>query len=86
VKLVALITKGRFDCGILTDDKIENLRFCGKVGRYPIVKTTLALRNSSHRKKGTVILKCMSITAAVYRDSIVNKLLPDIVQCCPLEM
>jgi hypothetical protein len=58
----------------------------GKVGLYPIVETTLALRNSIHRKKGTEILKVMSMTAAVYRDFILNKLLPDIVQCCPPEM
>jgi hypothetical protein len=60
--------------------------FDGKVGLYPIVETILAIRNSIHRKMGTEIIKAMSMTEAVYHDFVLNKLLPDIVQCCPPEM
>jgi hypothetical protein len=68
------------------DDSGSGWYFNGKVGLYPIVETTFAIRNSVNRKKGTPVLKPISMTAAVYRDFILNKLLPDIVKNCPPEM
>jgi hypothetical protein len=75
-------SNGTVDCEVNND----RWYFDDKVGLYPVVETTLAIRNSVNRKKGTEVLKSVSMSAEVYKDLILNKLLPDIARICPHEM
>jgi hypothetical protein len=61
------------------DDSGSGWYFDGKVGLYPIVETTFAIRDLVNPKKGTPVLKPISMSTAFYKDFILNKILPDII-------
>jgi hypothetical protein len=72
------------------DDERETARgnwyWDGKVGYYPIVEYKAALRASRNRARGTIEPHSLLMNTAVYRDFILNKLLPSIACNCPIEM
>jgi hypothetical protein len=53
-------------------------RFDGKIGMWPITETAAAAYNSKNRAAGTLITKPLSVTADVYEDIIIKKVLPAI--------
>ncbi|ETV97336.1 hypothetical protein H310_09675 [Aphanomyces invadans] len=55
----------------------------GKVGCWEIVERTTAARSSVNRPAGTVVLRCVNVTRDVYRDLLVNKVLPAIKEKWP---
>jgi len=52
--------------------------FDGKIGLWPFVEKVPAKRNSKRRPKGTMETKCLSVTASVYQEYLINKVLPAI--------
>jgi hypothetical protein len=72
------------------DDERETARgnwyWDGKVGCWPIVNYRAALRNSRNRPRGTIEPHPLSMNGAVYKDFIINKVLPSIALNCPVEM
>ncbi len=58
--------------------------FNGKIGAWAFVIQEPAKRNSKNRPKGTMETKSIKVTRAIYRDYLVNKVLPAIRQKWPL--
>ncbi len=58
--------------------------FNGKIGIWPFVIQVAAKRNSKNRPKGTLETKSMKVTKAVYRDFLINKIMPAIRDKWPL--
>ncbi|ETV85062.1 hypothetical protein H257_02939 [Aphanomyces astaci] len=52
--------------------------FNGKIGMWPFVRLVPALRNSRNRPAGTMVTKLVNVDAAVYRDFVINKVVPAI--------
>ncbi|ETV73064.1 hypothetical protein H257_12100 [Aphanomyces astaci] len=50
----------------------------GKIGMWPFVRLVPALRNSRNRPAGTMVTKLVNVDAAVYRDFVINKVVPAI--------
>jgi len=66
-------------------DTAANRRFCGKIGIWPFISIEPALRNSRNRPAGTPVTKPISsVTADVYREFVIQKLLPAINSKRPL--
>ena len=56
----------------------------GKLGCWPIGRIGVAQRNSANRPRGTPIWENINITRALYRSTLIEKLLPAIEQKWPL--
>lgn len=52
--------------------------FDGKIGIWPVVETSVALRTSKNRPAGTPITKCVNMKRDVYRKFIIEKVFPAI--------
>ena len=48
----------------------------GKIGCWEIVETARAQRNSANRPAGTTIIRPVTVAREVYRDFLVNKVIP----------
>lgn len=76
VMFLAAVARPRYnDAGECTFD--------GKVGMWPFVKKVAAQRTSCNRPAGTMETKPVSVTEVVYRDFMVNKVLPTIKRVWP---
>lgn len=64
-------------------DANGNCTFDGKIGIWPLVEQVAAQRTSVNRRAGTMETKCISLTKDVYRDFMVGKVLPAIVDKWP---
>ena len=56
----------------------------GKIGMWPFAVQRAAARSSRNRPKGTMEWKPLSVTKQVYRDYMINKVLPAIVEKWPV--
>ncbi|ETW05997.1 hypothetical protein H310_03616 [Aphanomyces invadans] len=52
--------------------------FDGKIGLWPFVKRTPALRSSRNRQAGTLVTTLVNVDGPTYRDYLVNKVVPAI--------
>ncbi|KAF0701894.1 hypothetical protein AaE_016257 [Aphanomyces astaci] len=59
-------------------DGDRSVVFNGKIGMWPFVRLVPALRNSRNRPAGTMVTKLVNVDAAVYRDFVINKVVPAI--------
>ncbi|KAF0692128.1 Aste57867_16754 [Aphanomyces stellatus] len=59
-------------------DYTKNRMFDGKLGVWPFVESTLAIRSSKNRPKGTPITSPTTVTGDVYRDMILRNVIPAI--------
>lgn len=64
-------------------DTSRNQWFDGKIGIWPFVEDVPAKRNSKNRGKGTLEKKPINVDSIVYRDYMMNKVLPAIRQKWP---
>jgi hypothetical protein len=75
----AHITKVMFLCVVARPRlDLHGRRIDGKIGMWPITVTTPAANNSKNRAAGTLITTPLNVTAAVYEDIMINKVLPAI--------
>ncbi|KAL7575060.1 hypothetical protein ACA910_000431 [Epithemia clementina (nom. ined.)] len=74
------ITKVMFLCAVARPrfDRTTNSWFDGKLGLWPIGKFVPAQRSSCNRPAGTLVWHNTSVTREVYRDLLMNKLIPAI--------
>ena len=71
VMFLCAVARPRHDAdGVLTFD--------GKIGIWPFVKLTPAVKKSKNRAKGTLEVKPVTVTRDVHRDYLCNKVLPAI--------
>jgi hypothetical protein len=79
------ITKVMFLCAVARPrfDYTAKHYFDGKIGMWPFVESVPAKRASRNRPKGTMETKSISVTAEVYRQFIVDKVLPAIEEKWP---
>lgn len=79
------IIKVMFLCAIAKPRYALNGDCCfdGKIGMWPFVKQEAAKRSSVNRPKGTMETKCVTVTKEVYRDYMINKVLPAIEERWP---
>ena len=63
---------------------ITDTWFSGKIGCWPFVTQIEAKRNSKNRPAGTMETKSIKVTKEVYRDFLINKIIPAIRQKWPL--
>lgn len=59
VMFLAAVARPRYDCH-------RKARFDEKIGIWPLVEQSVALRNSVNRPRGTLITTCVNMTRAVY--------------------
>ncbi|ETV76790.1 hypothetical protein H257_09243 [Aphanomyces astaci] len=59
-------------------DEPRGVFFNGKIGMWPFVCLVPAARNSRNQPAGTMVTKLVSVDAAVYRDYVMNKVVPAI--------
>nr|XP_051221151.1 uncharacterized protein LOC127339328 [Lolium perenne] len=59
-------------------DGVKVCTFDGKIGTWPFVTETAAVRRSENREKGTLELKSMKVNRDVMRDFMCNKVIPTI--------
>jgi hypothetical protein len=59
-------------------DTTRNVYFDGKIGMWPFTKRVGAQRSSRNRPRGTMVTVPINVTAEVYREFILNKVLPAI--------
>lgn len=71
VMFLAAVARPRYDAS-------RRCHFDGKIGIWPIVESTVALRSSKRRPRGTPIVKCVNMTREVYTRFLVGKVLPAI--------
>ena len=78
----SFLTKIMFLCAVARPryDMNKNARFDGKIGIWPIGKWEPEKRSSKKHAKGTSVWKNQSITRDVYREYLIQKLLPAIKQ------
>ncbi len=63
---------------------ITDTWFSSKIGSWPFVTQVEAKSNSKNRPKGTMETKAITVTKEVYRDYLINKIIPAIRQKWPL--
>jgi hypothetical protein len=80
VMFLTAVARPRYD-----SDSQEKLTFSGKIGVWPFVKEMPAQRKSDNRPRGTLETKTIKVTRDVMREFIIDKLLPAIQACWPLE-
>ncbi|KAF0706721.1 hypothetical protein As57867_006689, partial [Aphanomyces stellatus] len=71
VMFLAAVARPRYDVA-------RGAFFDGKVGMWPFVRLAPAVRNSRNRRAGTMVTKLVNVDAAVYRDFVINKVVPAI--------
>jgi hypothetical protein len=78
-------TKVTFACAVARPrwDTRANRYFDGKLGIWPFVEKVPAQRGSRNRPRGTLETKLISVTKAVYKQFILNKVLPAIKEKWP---
>lgn len=59
-------------------DTTRNVYFDGKIGMWPFTKRVGAQRSSRNRPRGTMVTVPINVTAEVYREFILNKVLLDL--------
>ncbi|KAG6945893.1 hypothetical protein JG688_00016321 [Phytophthora aleatoria] len=59
-------------------DSRRKRHFYGKIGKWPIVEQTVALRNSVNRPKGTVVTKCVAVSRDAYSKMLIDRVFPAI--------
>ncbi|ETI53958.1 hypothetical protein F443_03162 [Phytophthora nicotianae P1569] len=64
-------------------DAEGRLTFDGKIGLWPVVETTLALRNSKNRPKGTPITTPVEMTKDIYERLLTQNAIPAINRIWP---
>jgi hypothetical protein len=64
-------------------DAEGNCTFDGKIGMWPFAEQVAAQRNSVNRPRGTLETKCISVKKRVYKDYMMNKVLPAIADKWP---
>ncbi|KAH9124340.1 hypothetical protein AeMF1_004873 [Aphanomyces euteiches] len=81
-------TKIMFLCSVARPRYIHSTGewFDGKIGLWPFVESVPALRSSRNRPAGTLETKPISATRSVYRDYVLNKVLPAIWSKWPTSM
>jgi hypothetical protein len=57
--------------------------FDGKIGMWPFIKQVEAQRDSVNRPAGTIETKCVTVTKAVYREFMIEKVIPAIKEKWP---
>ena len=74
------IPKVMFLCAVAEPrmDPKTGKRFDGKIGCWPLVTQSPAKRNSKNRAKGTLITEPVSVTRSVYRDCLIDHVIPAI--------
>ena len=85
VKHKSHITKVMFLCAVarLRFNTSANSWWDGKLGIWPIGDWEPAQRGSKNRPKGTLVWKNKTVTKVVYRDLLINKLIPAILEKWP---
>ena len=76
VMFLAAVARPRFN-------REGNCVFDGKIGIWPFVHRVEAQKSSKNRPKGTLETKCVNITKDLYRDYMINKVLPAIYERFP---
>jgi hypothetical protein len=71
VMFIAAVARPRYDYDRKTG-------FDGKLGIFPIVRQRLAKRTTKNQKAGDLITEALSVDKNVYRDLLMNKILPAI--------
>jgi hypothetical protein len=82
------ITKVLFLCAVARPryDHHRKQMFDGKLGLWPVVTREPAKRTSVNRARGTLVTKPINVTADVYRDLLVNCVVPAIKEKFPVSM
>ncbi|KAH9111639.1 hypothetical protein AeMF1_013871 [Aphanomyces euteiches] len=57
-------------------DEVRGVFFNGKLGMWPFVKAAPAARSSRNRPAGTMVTTLVNVHATVYRDFVMNKVIP----------
>jgi hypothetical protein len=76
---------GEYNANVIDND-VNKWFFDGKIGIYPLVEQCAAKRKSCLRPAGTMVPTAVSMTRAVYKEFVFEKLLPDIARKCPWQM
>ncbi|ETV65481.1 hypothetical protein H257_17775 [Aphanomyces astaci] len=71
VMFLAAVARPRFDEG-------RGVLFDGKIGMWPFVDLVPAVRSSRNRPAGTLVTTLVNVNANVYRDYVINKVVPAI--------
>ncbi|KAF0703222.1 hypothetical protein AaE_015486, partial [Aphanomyces astaci] len=71
VMFLAAVARPRFDEG-------RGVLFDGKVGMWPFTSLVPAVRSSRNRPAGTLVTTLVNVNAQVYRDYVINKVVPAI--------
>ncbi|ETV88100.1 hypothetical protein H257_01456 [Aphanomyces astaci] len=71
VMFLAAVARPRFDEG-------RGVLFHGKVGMWPFTSLVPAVRSSRNRPAGTLVTTLVNVNAQVYRDYVINKVVPAI--------
>ncbi|KAE9024575.1 hypothetical protein PR001_g12645 [Phytophthora rubi] len=71
VMFLAAVARPRYDSH-------RKCQFDGKIGIWPIVEESSALRKSINRPKGAIVTKCVNMTRSVYVKMLKTKVLPAI--------
>ena len=79
------ITKVMFLCAVVRPcfNPCSNFRWDGKLGIWPIGDWELAKQKLKNRPKGTLVWKNKIVTKEVYRDLLISKLVPSILEKWP---
>ncbi|RHY98787.1 hypothetical protein DYB35_012898 [Aphanomyces astaci] len=71
VMFLAAVARPRYD-------EVRGVFFNGKVGMWPFVRLVPAIRNSRNRPAGTMVTILVNVDGVVYRDYVLNKVIPAI--------
>ncbi|RHZ11799.1 hypothetical protein DYB26_011508 [Aphanomyces astaci] len=71
VMFLAAIARPRYD-------EVHGVFFNGKVGMWPFVRLVPAIQNSRNRPAGTMVTTLVNVDGVVYRDYVLNKVIPAI--------
>ncbi|OWZ17317.1 hypothetical protein PHMEG_0008763 [Phytophthora megakarya] len=71
VMFLAAVARPRYDSH-------RKCHFDGKIGTWPIVEKSMALRTSVNRPKGAIVMKCVNMTRSVYVKMLKSMVLPAI--------
>ncbi|ETV64045.1 hypothetical protein H257_19013, partial [Aphanomyces astaci] len=82
------ITKLMFLCAVARPRYDVSIRrmFNGKIGMWPFVVKAPAQRNSKNRPRGTMLTEPQNVTAQVYQDMLLTRVIPAIKMKLPLVM
>ncbi|RHZ34646.1 hypothetical protein DYB37_011627, partial [Aphanomyces astaci] len=71
VMFLAAVARPRYD-------EVGGVFFNGKIGMWPFVRFVPAIRNSRNRPAGTMVTSLVNVDGVVYRDYVLNKVIPAI--------